>query len=323
MINKTINEGRLLVLTLLFLFSVGLSSLANVSSSWVHQVSDAINPRPGSFRIQTVAAEDGHLIGRATYFETGQDVTVKIDGLQTLDGRFWPSVTAETADNLDGEWQRLDQPKLSGQPATYTFKFAKANVKLYISLDTFRPLIGKVRYGRIVLPGGKHTLFELKELLSVHETQKSKPEDDWGSTTLHGYLGDPLVAAPFFIAGFSFEDGHLRADCGYLDPGATSPTIIDGTKTPKRYTDEEDFWASATLQVANDPEGEWKTIGQAATPGKASRIMIQPKEKALITINVGVDPLRPLVGKFGYGRAVLKNGKAAAFEMKDLLPPKS
>jgi hypothetical protein len=321
MTSNTINVWRVLTLTLLSILSVGLTSLASGSLSWVQEVSDAVNPLPSSFRIQTVASEDDHLIGRATYHETGQDVSVKIDGFQTPDGRFWPSIAAETANDPQGNWQRVDQPKLSGRPVTYTFEFAEANVMLYFNLDAFRSLIGTMRYGRIVLPTGKNTLFELKELLPLDERQKSKPEDDWESTTLVGYLGDPLVKSPFFIAGFSFEDGHLRADCGYLDPETTSATVIDGTKTPKKHTDEADFWASATLQVANDPEGEWQTVGQSATPGKPTKITIQAKEKTPITVYVGVDMLRPMIGKFGYGRAVLKNGKAAAFEMKNLLPP--
>lgn len=49
--------------------------------------------------------------------------------------------------------------------------------------------------------------------------------------------------------------------------------------------------------------------------------MTQPKEKSVVTLSIGVDVMRPLAGKFGYGRAVLKNGNAAAFETKDLLPP--
>jgi hypothetical protein len=63
----------------------------------------------------------------------------------------------------------------------------------------------------------------------------------------------------------AFRDGHLRAEAGYVELEGRAATIIEGTKTQKQNSSEEEFWASATLQVANDPEGEWKTVGHATT----------------------------------------------------------
>jgi hypothetical protein len=293
--------------------SLGLCSLAS-ASSWIHEVSDATSPHVGAFRMKTVAEEDGRLIGSATYHEVGHDVAVKIEGVEMLDGRFWPNAIVEAANDWNGPWKRLDQVKVSGRAVTFTFRFAEANPILYITLDPFRPVIGKMRYGRIVLPNGYDTLFELSEILP-DKTTNASIEDDWELPILHGYLADPLAEGPFFVGRVAFSDGHLRVEAGYLDPEATSATVIEGSS-------EEDFWASATLQVANDPNGGWKTVGQAATPGKSATITIQPNEKSIKTLNIGVDILRPMVGKFGYGRALLKNGKAAAFELYYLLPPK-
>src|ERR1043165_5746526 len=78
------------------------------ASSWVQAINDVFNPHVEQFRIKTVASEDGHLVGSATYRETGRRAEVTIDGTTTLDGRFWPNIAAEVANELDGNWQKID-----------------------------------------------------------------------------------------------------------------------------------------------------------------------------------------------------------------------
>lgn len=320
MTNNTLRMQRRFSVSCLFVFTF-VQCLSASASSWVHEVSDASSPRASQLRIRTVAQEDDHLVGSATYNEVGHDVTLEIKGVQTPDGRFWPNAALEAADNWNGPWRQVDQVKISGQPITLSFRFAEANAFLYVSFDALRPLIGKMRYGRIVLPNGDETLFELRELLPG-KTTGVPIEDDWQLNIPMGYLSNSIAEGPFFVGGIAFNDGHLRAEAGYLDPEATAATIIDGSKTSKESSTEDDFWASATLQIANDPRGEWQTVGQAATPGKSATLVIQPKEKSIKNLNIGVDILRPMIGKFGYGRAVLKNGKVAAFELLNLLPPR-
>jgi hypothetical protein len=290
------------------------------ASSWVHEISDAANPRAGAFRARTVAQQDDRLIGSATYQEVGRDITTEIEGVETLDGRFWPKAVVEVANDINGPWARVRQVSTFGRSVKIPFRFAEPNPFLYVDLDGLRSAIGKMRYGRIVLPSGADTLFELAELLPTKA--KAATEEDWQLNIPMGYLSNPIGHGPFFVGAIAFGDGHLRAEAGYLDPEATSVTVLEGTTTPKEYSTEEDFWVSATLQVANDPKGEWKTVGQAATPGIAGTITIVPQKK-ITNLNIGVDVLRPMIGTFGYGRAVLKkNGKAAAFELVNLLPPK-
>jgi hypothetical protein len=272
-----------------------------------------------------VAGEDGHLVGRATYRFIAHDYFVKIDGIQTLDGRFWPRVRLETANAIDGEWHALEQSTVSGRATSPVFKSDEANPALYFNFDGFRSFIGKIKYGRVTLPGnGFNTFFELSELLPGNDRVNNESEPEWLARTLYGYGTDPLAKGPFYVGGIAFEDGHLRAIVGYLDPESAAATVIQGTRTPPRPdTEEAYFWAPAALQVANDPDGEWQTVGQAATPGVSAELMIKAKEKSYTELNFGIDIMRPFVAKFGYGRVVLKNGKAAAFDMKHLLPPSS
>jgi hypothetical protein len=318
MINSVKHRVSLFRGALLFIFS--LPCLA-ATPSWIHEISTAANPRAGAFRIRTAAQEDDHLVGSATYHEVGHDIELRVEGIETLDGRFWPNVVVEGANDVDGPWERLKRADIPGRAKTLSCRFAQANPILYVNLDPFRSEGGKMRYGRISLPNGDDTIFALTEILPRSATE-DEIEDEWELPTLHGYLADPLGEGPFFISGLSFSGGHLRALAGYVDPDAKSPTTIEGTRTPKKFSSEEEFWASATLQVSNDPKGEWKTVGQSATPGTSAIITIETADKFVTNFSVGIDTLRPMIGKYGYGRAVLRNGKTAAFELFDLLPPK-
>jgi hypothetical protein len=153
----------LLLAIVLILFCNILSRAGEIL--WIHEVSNA-DPRAGQFRIRTVGQEDDHLIGSATYHEVGHDVTVKIEGVETLDGRFWPSAVFEGATDWNGPWKRVENPpKVPGRAVSLPFRFAAGNPILYFNLDSFRPIIGKMRYGRIVLPNGDETAFELSEIL--------------------------------------------------------------------------------------------------------------------------------------------------------------
>lgn len=319
MISNTLSVQRTLLLAIVLI--VFCSPLLRADETvWIHVVSNT-DPRAGQFRIRIVGEEDDHLIGSATYREVGHDVTVKIEGVETLDGRFWPGAVFEGATDWNGPWKRVNSPKVPGRTISLPFRFAAANPILYFNLDSFRPIIGEMKYGRIVLPNGYNTAFELSEILGSKAASGST-KDDWDLNIIQGYLSNPIAQGPFFVDRIAFRDGRLRAEAGYVEPKGISATTIEGTKTQKQNSSEEEFWASATLQVANDPDGKWKTIGQAATPGKSANIILEPNEESIRNINIDVDTLQPMIGRFGYGRAVLKNGKAAAFELFNMLQPK-
>jgi hypothetical protein len=320
MINNT-SRAQTLTLISLFLFLLP-QYFSATASSWIHEVRDAGSHRVSQLRLRTVAEEDNHVVGSMTYDEVGHNVALDIKGVRTPDGRFWPHVVLEAANDWKGPWKRLDQSDVPGGAATITVRFGEANSFLYVRLDCFRPIMANMRYGRIILPNNGEVPFELSELLPAKATNIST-EDEWRLNIEMGYLSNPIAKGPFFVGGIVFKDGHLHAEAGYLDLEATSVTVIDGTSTPNELSMEEDFWASATLQVSNDPKGEWQTVGQAPTPGKPATLIIHPEDKRIKALNIGVDSLRPMIGKFGYGRAMLKNGKAAAFELINLLPPQA
>jgi hypothetical protein len=301
--------------------SVAASAKARDAASWIHAVTGlVINEERGfrAFKIKAAAAEGEHLVGSAIYREKLGRPPLKIDGTQTADGRFWPRVIAEVANDVHGPWKTLEQPSSQGKPAEVTLRFYEANVMLYVNLDVFRPLIGKMRYGRLVLANGEAALFELKDLLpSANDAARAEGTGDWDREILFGYLEDPLARGPFAIAEISSKSGHLRGAGVYLDPEEPSATKMEGTETQ-----DGDFWPYATLQIVNDPAGEWKTIGESRNPGKPVTVSLPPK-KAERIIYVDLDAFHPFIGKFGYGKVVLRNGRSAAFDLLDLLPPRN
>jgi hypothetical protein len=267
------------------------------------------------FKIKAVGAEDDHLIGSAIYREKMEQAPLKVDGTETTDGRFWPRVVAEVSNDINGEWKKLDQPANSEKPAAFSLKSYQANVMLYVHLDVFRPLIGKMRYGRVLLENGEAAVFELKDLPPSATNALSRGDiGDWDRSTLFGYLEDPLAKGPFVIAAISSKQGHLRAACGFSHSKGTSATTLEGTETS-----DGDFWVSVTLQVANDPDGTWKTIGESSTLGKPVTVTFAEDTDKIFYVDL--DGFSPAVGKFGYGRVLLENGQSAAFELTDLLPP--
>jgi hypothetical protein len=290
-----------------------------LGSSWIHEVSGTINPSP-DFSLETVAQENGRLIGRGTYRETAENLRMQLEGIQTNDGRFWPNVVTEIGNDLNGEWRKVNT-KLEGLETTLKFDFDKPTAMLHFDLDCLRSYIGKVLYGKITLPNGRIALFTLNELLPPNTIEATKSEQAWMLTTLVGYREDPIVTAPFFISGVAFENGHLRVIGSYSNPSDAPTVVIKGSKSRPADSEEDKFWASAVLEVSNNPEGAWRTIGEAAGFGQPASITITPGQQPITELDVCVDQLRSLIAEYGYGRAVLKNGKSAMFRMKNLLPP--
>lgn len=300
-----------------FLVGFVMSAEPSAVASWIHEISGAINSSP-DFSIETVAEENGHLIVRGNFRPTGGNYSAHIDGVKTKDGRFWPTCIAEVSDYTDKEWQRVDC-SISGQPASTSVSSARANAMLHFNVDELRPFIGKLRFGKVLLPNGREAVFPLTELLPNEHSDQT--EHNWMLATIGGGWADPLMQSPFFIGGTAFEDGHLRVIGSYERAAGSSP-VISGSRTPAEDGAEDMFWADGVLQVSNDPAAEWHTIGPANTPGRPATLTVQPHETSDVVINVCVDALRPLIAQFGYGRVVLRNGKSATFRMKDLLPPK-
>jgi len=275
------------------------------------------------FTMQTVRSENGHLTGTCGYEdyrdESKSKLPYTIEGRVTADGRFWPRVEAEVASDPNGAWQKIPRPPDQGEAATFTLERNSRNILFYVDLDVFRPLIGKVRYGRLALQNGETALFVLENLLPPTDPSTSSPsigsKRKWSRELVYGYIPDPLVMKPFILGAVESTGGRLLGLGGYASPEGASSTVIRGTEAP-----DGTFRPYVVAQVANDQRGVWKTLPAAVHQGDPKTLTIRPNETST-AIRVELDVFIPMIGKFRYGRVVLQNEKSAAFELKDLLPP--
>lgn len=166
--------------------------------------------------------------------------------------------------------------------------------------------------------GNVVTALCLLSVLSVITLAQAQSERNWtkGFRTQPADKQDP--AGRFFLMFAKQEKLHLIGGCNYenyvVSNQAPRRVTIEGAKIADAI-----FWPDVALQVSNDG-GEWQTIGQAVNDGQPDTIMIEPKGVAY-SLLVNLDAFKPMIGKYKFGRLLLKTGEAADFRLDALLPP--
>lgn len=139
------------------------------SNEWSREMVFGGPPDPltaGSpFIVATISGKGNHAEGLCGYFDVKATSSISVDGTETPDGRFWPYIVAQVAHDYRGVWIVLGQSSNQGKPSTLTVQPKDLDAKLHVDLDIFRPMVGKFRYGRVVLKSGVSAAFELKDIL--------------------------------------------------------------------------------------------------------------------------------------------------------------
>jgi hypothetical protein len=92
------------------------------------------------------------------------------------------------------------------------------------------------------------------------------------------------------------------------------------------------FWPYASLEVSNQWERDWTVIGSSppGAEGTEAVVLMYPDKAAYVersapaspSCKVDLTPFRKFIGKFKYGRVVLRSGGASqTIVLTDLLPP--
>jgi hypothetical protein len=92
------------------------------------------------------------------------------------------------------------------------------------------------------------------------------------------------------------------------------------------------FWPYASLEVSNEREGGWTVVGSSppGTDGTETVVMMYPDKAAYVehtapaspSCQIDLTPFRKFIGKFRYGRVVLRSGGASqTIVLTDLRPP--
>lgn len=147
---------------------------------WYHVLSDGPPPNPvfAALELSGVGAEDGHLFGYFRYSAEKEGVPRSADvilrGRRKLDDTFWPDVTVQVSDEWDSGWETINSSETEGEITMQRVSAGPERVPLYVVFDVFRTLMGKRKYGRVVLDTGDTEAFSLDVLLPPKLENKSK-----------------------------------------------------------------------------------------------------------------------------------------------------
>jgi hypothetical protein len=116
------------------------------------------------FLLLVVSSIDDHLRGNAVFMNS-HDSPVVLEGTELADGEFWLNATAQVADDVHSEWKTIGQSSYPGKLVSLAIAPKTVNKSILVDLDLFRPMIGKIKHGRVLLKTGEAAQFELEDLL--------------------------------------------------------------------------------------------------------------------------------------------------------------
>lgn len=114
--------------------------------------------------VLNVWGSDGTSVnGWCRYYNAKSDA-FEVDGQETSSGEFYPDVIYQVS-NGDGDWETLAVPIVKrGKRITIIVEPRGTSRPLRVNLDMFVPLIGKAKYGSLVLKMGERAVFRIDEL---------------------------------------------------------------------------------------------------------------------------------------------------------------
>lgn len=152
----------------------------------------------------------------------------------------------------------------------------------------------------------------------------------------HGYLKTPFVdpdhPPQVELVFLSWDGKHLIVGCDFHNLG-TQTIKIEGREISDEANGTKDFYPYATLEVSNNQERDWTAIGTSPPnplEGRETAIFAPPNPPNQPVIGyrgsfeINLNAFRAVIGKFEFGRVVLKNGGGTSqiIVLTDLLPPK-
>jgi hypothetical protein len=124
----------------------------------------------------------------------------------------------------------------------------------------------------------------------------------------------------------------LGASALYHNTDSSEAKKVEGRDIVEWWTTGPRFWPYARLEVSNQCEGNWTVIGSSppGTDGTETAALMYPDQAAYVArsapqsriCEVDLTPFREFIGKFQFGRVVLRSGGTSqTIVLTDLLPP--
>jgi hypothetical protein len=149
----------------------------------------------------------------------------------------------------------------------------------------------------------------------------------------HGYLKTPFVdpdnppAVELLFLGWNGK--HLNVGCQFHNLG-TQIVKVEGREIINQAIGSTNFYPYATLEGSNDRK-TWTAVGTSPFPLEGREIAIfappNPPRQSVVgytgSFEINLDGFRAVIGKFEFGRVVLRDGGTSqVVVLTDLLPPK-
>lgn len=141
---------------------------------------------------------------------------------------------------------------------------------------------------------------------------------------------DPDHPPAVEIIFLTWNGDHLQVQCDFHNLGVEIAKI-QGRQIVDEAGGGRDFYPYATLEASNSKETGWTAVGTSPFPLEGTEIAIfappNPPSQPVVGYNgsfvINLDAFRMVVGKFEFGRVVLKNGGGTSqvIVLTDLLPP--
>jgi hypothetical protein len=124
----------------------------------------------------------------------------------------------------------------------------------------------------------------------------------------------------------------LRASAFYHNTDSSEAKKVEGRDIVEWNGYPPRFWPYARLEVSNEWEGNWTVIGSSppGTESTETAVLMYPDQAAYVQrsapesriCEVDLTPFREFIGKFKFGRIVLRSGGTSqTIVLTDLLPP--
>jgi hypothetical protein len=159
------------------LFTCTTTSFVVYGDGWTRgrQVGTSVTNKESSetFTLDVWGGDGKHVHGLCSYHNFSAR-PFEIDGQETRGGDFYPDVIYEVS-NGDDRWQTLEVPSVEfGKQLTTVVESRGTSRPLRVDLDSFTPLIGKFKYGRLVLKSGESAVFQIDELQPAEKNKNTK-----------------------------------------------------------------------------------------------------------------------------------------------------
>jgi hypothetical protein len=145
------------------------SLVAKAEESWTRGIGggtySVADIKVEAFELNTVSKDGrtGRVSGTCIY-DNRSPIVVALKGTETSDGDFYPSVTNQVGNDKNGHWKTVRRPTVDGKARTLAVPVKTSSKLLTVDLDAFVPMIGKFKYGRLLLENGESAIFELNYL---------------------------------------------------------------------------------------------------------------------------------------------------------------